>query len=105
ILSPWKEEIKMLAQSPNIYCKVSGMVTEADWKQWKREDFFPYLDAVFELFGSERIIIGSDWPVCTVAGDYQEIMSIVLHYMQQFSEKEQAALLGGNAEKVYGLGE
>ena len=101
IVSPWKEEIAALAKFPNVYCKVSGMVTEADWNTWTPENIRPYLDIVFEAFGPERILIGSDWPVCLVAGKYSEVMQVVIDYISIFTEKEQALILGGNAVKAY----
>lgn len=101
IVSPWKEDIAALATFPNVYCKVSGMVTEADWNTWKPENIQPYLDIVFEAFGPERILIGSDWPVCLVAGKYSEVMQVVIDYISTFPEKEQALILGGNAAKAY----
>ena len=101
IVSPWKEEIKALAQFPNVYCKVSGMVTEADWSKWKPENIRPYLDVVMEAFGSERILIGSDWPVCLVAGKYSQVMQVVIDYISTFTDKEQAMILGENAAKAY----
>ena len=101
IVSPWKEDIAALAQFPNVYCKVSGMVTEADWNTWTPENIRPYLDIVVEAFGSERILIGSDWPVCLVAGKYSEVMQVVIDYISIFTEKEQALILGGNAAKAY----
>lgn len=103
ILSPWKEDIQELAKRPNVFCKFSGMVTEAEWKTWKYEDFKPYLDAVLESFGPERLMIGSDWPVCKLAGTYPEVMGIVEAYIQTLSETEQAAILGENASRVYGV--
>jgi len=103
ITSSWKEEIAGLAKFPNVFCKVSGLVTEADWQNWKNDDFIPYLDTVFESFGVERILIGSDWPVCTLAGDYQKVMSIVTAFIEKFSNEEKTAILGGNAAKAYHL--
>lgn len=103
IVSPWKEDIATLAKFPNVYCKVSGMVTEADWNTWKPENIRPYLDVVMEAFGPERILIGSDWPVCLVAGKYSEVMHVVTDYISTFTEKEQAQILGGNAVKAYGI--
>lgn len=103
IVSPWREEIAALAKFPNVYCKVSGMVTEADWNTWKPENIRPYLDIVFEAFGPERILIGSDWPVCLVAGKYSEVMQVVIDNISTFPEKEQALILGGNAAKAYGI--
>lgn len=103
ILSLWKEEITALAKFPNVYCKVSGMVTEADWNNWKPENIRPYLDVVMEAFGPERIMIGSDWPVCLVAGKYSTVMQVVIDYISTFTEKEQALILGENAVKAYGI--
>jgi L-fuconolactonase len=101
IVSPWKEDIVALAKFPNVYCKLSGMVTEADWNTWKPENIRPYLDVIMEAFGPERILIGSDWPVCLVAGKYSEVMQVVIDYISTFSEKEQALMLGENAAKAY----
>lgn len=101
IVSPWKEDIAALAKFPNVYCKVSGMVTEADWNTWTPENIRPYLDVVMEAFGPERILIGSDWPVCLVAGKYSEVMQVVIDYISTFTEKEQALMLGENAAKAY----
>jgi L-fuconolactonase len=101
ILEPWKTEIAEFSKFKNVSCKVSGMVTEADWHNWEYEDFFPYLDTIFENFGTQRILIGSDWPVCTVAGKYSVVMDIVLKYIHNFSKAEKDAILGGNAQKVY----
>ncbi len=101
VLSPWKEQITELAKFPNVYCKLSGMVTEADWQSWKSEDIKPYLDVIFEAFGTERVMIGSDWPVCLVAGKYQQVMNVVIDYISNFSEADKAKVLGGNAVKAY----
>ena len=103
IITPWDEGIRRIAEYPNVYCKVSGMVTEADWKNWKPEDFIPYLDVIFEAFGLERVMIGSDWPVCTLAGEYTSVMGVVLEYIKQFPEQEQARVLGENACRFYNI--
>ena len=103
ILSPWKEQIAELAKFPNVYCKISGMVTEADWNTWKPENIKPYLNVVFEAFGAQRIMIGSDWPVCLVAGKYSEVMQVVLDYISTRPEHEQALILGENAAKAYNI--
>ena len=102
-ISPWKEQIQELAQNPNVYCKLSGMVTEADWKGWKPGDFKPYLEVVFEAFGPSRLMIGSDWPVCLLGGDYTSVMKIVKDYIAGMSKGEQEAILGGNASRFYRL--
>jgi len=103
VLEPWATDLRRLAAFPNVTCKVSGMVTEADWQAWKPEDFAPYLDVVFEAFGIQRVMIGSDWPVCTVAGTYPQVMQVALDYVAQLSEAEQADVLGNNAIRFYGL--
>jgi L-fuconolactonase len=102
-LSPWAEGIQRLAEHPQVYCKVSGMVTEADWANWTAADFRPYLDVVVEAFGPGRIMLGSDWPVCTVAGSYARVMSLAYDYAAQFRAAEQAAMVGENAARFYGL--
>lgn len=101
IISPWKEDILRLAEHENVYCKVSGIVTEADWNLWKHEDFIPYLDVVFEAFGVDRLMIGSDWPVCKLAGSYKEVMEIVENYLPDDQTKEK--VLGRNAIEFYDL--
>lgn len=100
-ISPWKENLQTLARFPNVFCKLSGMVTEAKWKQWRREDFHRYLDIVIEAFGTDRVMIGSDWPVCTLSGDYAPTMSIVVDYAQQFPSEVRDAILGGNCARFY----
>jgi L-fuconolactonase len=101
LLSPWREDIQALAALPNVYCKLSGMVTEAKWNEWQPQDFIPYLDAVFAAFGAERLMIGSDWPVCTLAGDYASTMDIVISYLRQFPPQVQDGILGGNCARFY----
>jgi L-fuconolactonase len=103
ITEEWKEAIRAVAAFPNVSCKISGMVTEADWKNWKPEHFKPYLDTVVEAFGPKRIVFGSDWPVCLVAAEYPQVMAIVEDYFASFSAEERAAFFGGNAVKFYGL--
>ena len=100
LLSPWREDLRRLAGFPNVWCKLSGMVTETKWKLWRPEDFHPYLDVVFEAFGLERLMIGSDWPVCTLSGDYVSTMNIVINYL---SAEDREGVLGGNCARFYGL--
>jgi L-fucono-1,5-lactonase len=102
-LSPWREQIRDLGKFPNVACKVSGMVTEADWQQWRTEDFKPYLDVVFEAFGPERLMFGSDWPVCLLAGSYERVFGLVANYVRQFGPNAEAKVFSGNAAKLYGL--
>jgi L-fuconolactonase len=102
-LSPWREDLQRLAQFANVYCKLSGLVTEAAWQQWRPEDFHRYLDIVLAAFGPERLMIGSDWPVCTLSGTYAETMRIVTDWMQKFPNDVREGILGGNCARFYGL--
>jgi L-fuconolactonase len=102
-ISGWEKDIRALAEHPNVYCKVSGMVTEADWQHWKKEQFTPYLDVVTEAFGVQRLLYGSDWPVCLVAASYASMLDIATSYYSRFSQAEQEAVFGGNAASFYKL--
>ncbi len=102
-LSPWREQIRQLAALPNVLCKVSGMVTESDWQNWRAEDFKPYLDVVFEAFGPDRLMFGSDWPVCLLAGSYERVFELVQNYVSRLGSDTEAKFFGGNAAKFYGL--
>jgi L-fuconolactonase len=102
-IAQWRVHMKSMAESPNVYCKVSGMVTEASWSGWVYEDFVPYLEAVTDAFGSDRIMYGSDWPVCLLASSYEEQFSIVSKFIETFSPDEKKRILGGNAERFYNL--
>lgn len=103
VLEPWNRDVRALAELANVHCKLSGMVTEARWKQWRREDFRPYLDTVLEAFGPSRLMIGSDWPVCTLAADYRSTMEIVMEFIEELSGAEREAILGGNCAQFYRL--
>lgn len=103
LIGAWENDIRALAGFDNVYCKVSGMVTEAAWGAWTQDDFKPYLDIVFDCFGVERLMFGSDWPVCTLAGSYGEVVGIVETYIAGLSADERAAVMGGNAIEFYGL--
>ena len=102
-LSPWQENLRQLAAFPNVCCKLSGLVTEAKWQAWNPADFRRYLDIVIQVFGPERVMIGSDWPVCTLSGDYVSTMMIVLEYVRQFTVENHESILGGTCAKFYGL--
>lgn len=102
-IDPWKNQIQRLAQFSNVSCKISGMVTEADHVQWKPSDFIPYLDIVFEAFGENRILFGSDWPVCLLAASYQEVYHLIIDYTANFSLEQRDKLFGGNAERIYNI--
>ncbi|HWV29717.1 MAG TPA: amidohydrolase family protein [Dyadobacter sp.] len=102
-LQPWADDIRRFAELPNVHCKVSGMVTEANWQHWEKADFRPYLDVVFEAFGTERIMYGSDWPVCLVAGEYEGAKGILTDYLSMFSDDEVRDVMGNNARRFYNL--
>jgi L-fuconolactonase len=102
-LGPWRDGITALAAHPNVCCKLSGMVTEADWGSWKPADFTAYLDVVLERFGPQRLMIGSDWPVCTLAASYADAVALVTDYISFLSPSEYDAILGGNAARFYRL--
>jgi L-fuconolactonase len=103
-LWPWAGHIRELAQSPNVFCKVSGLVTEADWRGWKKADFTPYLDVVFEAFTPRRIMYGSDWPVCLLSAPYHRVCDLTASYCQKLSSAEQESVFGGTAVEFYRLG-
>jgi L-fuconolactonase len=98
-LEPWATHIRALARCENVMCKVSGMVTEANWGEWKPADFRPFLDVVFEAFGTDRLMFGSDWPVCLLAANYGEVYELV----REYAGSDQDALFGGNAARFYGV--
>ncbi|HXU80599.1 MAG TPA: amidohydrolase family protein [Polyangia bacterium] len=100
---PWAPHMRALARHPNVFCKVSGMVTEADWHAWIPAQLEYYLDVVFDAFGPERIMIGSDWPVCLLAADYDRTMSVVEEYVGRLPAKAGEAVLGETAARFYGI--
>ncbi len=102
-IQAWDSGIRELARFPNVFCKLSGMLTEADWKNWKPEHMKPYLDIALKCFGPERLMIGSDWPVCTVAASYSQTMSVVLDYFSNHASDVQEAVFGGNALRFWEL--
>jgi L-fuconolactonase len=102
-LEPWASRMRELGQRENIWCKVSGLVTEANWKTWTPETLRPYLDVTVEAFGPERLMAGSDWPVCLVVSGYKQWFDVLRGYFAGFSETERARIFGGAATEVYGL--
>jgi L-fuconolactonase len=103
IVCPWREHVHELARSPNVSCKVSGLVTESRWQDWERDDFRPYLDVVFEAFGPDRVLFGSDWPVCLLAASYPQVCDLVEAYTRPFKAEDRAKFFGGNAARIYRL--
>ncbi len=100
-LEPWNNQIKELGKFQNVCCKVSGLVTEADWKNWNVNQFTPYLDVIVEAFGEDRLMVGSDWPVCLLAASYEEVVGLVRNYFQPFSAGARQKIFGGNASRFY----
>jgi L-fuconolactonase len=100
-LEPWATEIRALAQHPNVFCKLSGLVTEADHRHWLEDDLRSYLDVAAEAFGPARLMIGSDWPVCLLAAGYERTMEVVMTWAQKFSSTEQAGIFGNNCVRFY----
>ena len=103
ILEPWATQMREIARRPNITCKLSGVVTEANLTNWTEADLAPYLDTALEAFGPARLMFGSDWPVCTVAASYDRWLGVVRSFLSPLSADEQAMLLGGTACAAYDL--
>jgi L-fuconolactonase len=103
VIEPWASMMRDLAKHPNVYCKVSGMVTEARLHGWEPKDFVPYLDVVLQAFGPERLMYGSDWPVALLAGSYQQVYRLAAEYFEPLGPATLAAVFGDNAARFYGL--
>ncbi len=100
-LKEWAAMMKTIAAHSNVYCKLSGLLTEAKWKNWNQADFYPYLDVIFESFGTQRLLFGSDWPVLLLSGEYEQWKNLLEKYMEQCSLQEKEAIFGGNAIHFY----
>ena len=103
VLQPWDSNMREMAKRQNVYCKLSGMVTEADPNNWKPAELQPYINTVLEAFGPKRIMYGSDWPVVLLAGDYVRWYDVVQHAIAKLSKTEQDRIMGGTAAEAYGL--
>ncbi len=101
--SDWEKGIKSIAKCENVYCKVSGLVTEGDWNDWTESDYTYCLDVVTESFGSNRLLFGSDWPVCLLAANYKQTTKIVANYFSKFPETDQEQFWSGNALRFYNI--
>lgn len=101
----WTAHIRRIAESPNVYCKLSGLVTEADWKNWKAADFKPYLDVAFDAFGTARLMFGSDWPVCLLAASYAQVKQVIDDRLSAGTSAQKENIFGRNAIRFYGLKE
>jgi L-fuconolactonase len=102
-MGSWAEGIKRLAEFPNVFCKLSGLVTEADWQHWRPGQIVPFLDVAFASFGPDRLMIGSDWPVCLVAASYTRALQVVKTYLLAQKPECRDAVLGGNAQRFWRL--
>jgi L-fuconolactonase len=103
-LDPWRSLMAQVAKHPNIHCKLSGMITEADHKRWTGEDLRPYVEHVLECFGFGRAIFGSDWPVCLLAGSYDQVIGVLQSILKpHLNERREADVFGGNAARFYKL--
>jgi len=104
-INEWKKGMQEISQNKNVYCKLSGLTTEADWVNWKEKDFYPYFDCVFGAFGTDRLVFGSDWPVVLVSGTYTKWKSLIENYMKDFSATEKQNVFNDNAIMFYNLQE
>ncbi|TXD46781.1 amidohydrolase family protein [Polaribacter sp. IC073] len=102
-IDTWKIQIEALATFPNVYCKASGLVTETSFNNWSYTDFVPYLEVVFNSFGVDRVLFGSDWPVCLLSGNYEKVLAIIERYILKFSVTEKELIMGKNAVAFYNL--
>lgn len=102
-LEPWRAQLRELARRPNVYCKISGLATEASWQAWRPEHLTPYLDAALEAFTPSRLLFGSDWPVCTLATSYSRWADTITSWAAKLSSAERDRILGGTALEVYRL--
>lgn len=100
---PWAAHMRELAAHPNVFCKLSGLITEADWEHWKPADLWPYLEVAWESFGADRLMYGSDWPVCLLAGSYTQVYQLVADFLSDRSAEQQEKIFGTNAARFYGL--
>ena len=102
-IEEWKTNMKEIAKFPNVSCKLSGLFTEAKWNEWSASDFYPYLDVVFEAFGPDRLMFGSDWPVMLLSGIYLKWKSLLEKYMENHSPEDREKVFGINAIQFYNL--
>lgn len=103
-LEPWETLLGELARRPNVWCKLSGIITEADHQAWKVADIAPYVERVYDMFGADRLLFGSDWPVVLLAGTYGDALSSTIAASPELSASERAGIMGANAVAAYRLG-
>jgi L-fuconolactonase len=102
-IDSWADGIRRLAAFPNVFCKLSGLVTEAHWQRWTPDDITPYLEVAFDSFGPDRLLLGSDWPVCLVAASYAQATGLVKNYILKRAPGRLSDVLGGNAQRFWRL--
>ena len=102
-IKKWTRDIRRIAEEENVFCKVSGLVTEADFKNWKPSDFLPYLEVVFDAFGEDRVLYGSDWPVCLLAASYEKVYQLTDDYTIEHSADARRKFFGDNAARIYNI--
>ena len=102
-IADWSKGILEIGGFKNVYCKLSGLVTEADWKNWSKSDFKDYLELVLNAFGIDRLMFGSDWPVCLLAGNYSQVLNIIEKFIEPLTDEEKRKIMGGNACEFYGI--
>ncbi|SEW24171.1 L-fuconolactonase [Chitinophaga sp. YR573] len=102
-IQEWEKHMRAIAKEPHVYCKLSGLVTEADWQHWQPAHFAPFLDIALDAFGADRLLFGSDWPVCKLAGSYAQVKQLITDYISRLSVTEQANIMGVNAVRFYNL--
>jgi L-fuconolactonase len=102
-MEDWLPSLRAAAAFPNVFCKLSGMITEADWQHWKPADLRPYVQAALDCFGAERSMFGSDWPVCELAGSYEQVVAALKEALGSLSKEEEENIFGGTATRFYGL--
>ena len=102
-IKDWLDGIENISKNNNVYCKISGMVTETEWNNWEKDDFLVFMNAVYDAFGEDRIMFGSDWPVCTLSADYEEVLDICFNWLNNYSLKTKEKFLYQNAKHIYGI--
>lgn len=102
-LKGWSDDLRAAARHPSIYCKLSGMITEADWEHWKPADLKPYIETALEAFGPQRCMFGSDWPVCELAGSYEQVYNALAEAIGPLSDTEREQIFGATARRFYNL--
>ena len=102
-IDDWAASMRIIARHPNVYCKLSGLFTEAEWKKWSAADFYPYFDVLFDTFGVDRLVFGSDWPVILLSGMYVQWKSLLEKYMEHYSQDDREKIFGLNAVSFYNL--